>query len=106
MNMVVQTRNTESRTRNEDNGSSELRVPGSAIERLSDLPQLLQGAEGFAEVKEALRASRSGVIDGAWGSSQSLAVAALGSHAPATVLVVIAHPGDLGAWSDELLGFA
>ena len=77
-----------------------------ALEKLSDLPRLLQRAEGFAEVKEALRASRSGVIDGAWGSSQSLAVAALGAHSPATVLVVIAHPGDLGAWSDELLGFA
>src|SRR5260370_1678696 len=77
----------------------------STLQRLAELPRILQASEGFDAVMEALRAGRSGTIDGAWGSSQALAVAALGTQAPATVLVVIAHPGDLGAWSDELFGF-
>jgi len=57
-------------------------------------------ADGFAAVVDALRTGRSGTVDGAWGSSSALAVAALGADAPATVLVVLAHPGDIGLWRD------
>ncbi|MFL5340100.1 MAG: transcription-repair coupling factor [Gemmataceae bacterium] len=78
----------------------------SALDRLADLPAVLHAADGFDAVREALRGGRSGTVDGAWGSSQALAVSALGTQAPSTVLVVVAHPGDLAAWSDELFGFA
>src|SRR5207249_190403 len=42
----------------------------------------------------------------AWGSSGALAVAALGRHAPTTVLVVLAHPGDVDGWAEDLASFA
>src|SRR5712691_6281922 len=73
-------------------------------ERLSDLVETLRAADGFDAVLDALRAGQSGTVDGAWGSSAGLTVASLGADAPATVLVVLAHPGDIEAWGDELTG--
>ena len=72
---------------------------------LADLPGLLSTSEGYAPLAETLRAGRSGAIDGAWGSSAALAVAALAGEAPPTLLVVIAHPGDLDAWAGDLRSF-
>ncbi|MFO0808072.1 MAG: transcription-repair coupling factor [Gemmataceae bacterium] len=76
----------------------------AAADALADLPRLLRGAEGYAPLAAALRAGRSGTVDGAWGSSAALAVATLAGDAPGPVLVVIAHPGDLEAWSADLAG--
>jgi transcription-repair coupling factor (superfamily II helicase) len=76
------------------------------IAGLADLPQLMRNAEGFPGVVEALRTGGAGTIDGAWGSSAALAVAALAEQAPATVLVVLAHPGDLESWTGDLAGFS
>jgi transcription-repair coupling factor (superfamily II helicase) len=73
-------------------------VPNS----LAGLPHLLHTAEGFAPLAEALRAGRSGTVDGAWGSSASLAVATLAGEAPGPVLVVIPHPADLDAVAGDL----
>src|SRR5689334_16609141 len=73
---------------------------------LADLARLLSTSEGYAPLAETLRAGRSGAIDGAWGSSAALAVATLTNEAPATLLVVIAHPGDLDAWSGDLRSFS
>jgi transcription-repair coupling factor (superfamily II helicase) len=87
----------------------ECSVPRAAalvLDRLTDLPVLLQSAEGFEPLLAALRQGRSGVIDGAWGSSAGLAAAALAPHAPQTLLVVIAHPRDLDAWAGDLLTFS
>jgi transcription-repair coupling factor (superfamily II helicase) len=72
---------------------------------LADLARLLWTAEGYAPLAETLRAGRSGAIDGAWGSSATLSVAALANEAPQTLLVVIAHPGDLDAWAGDLRSF-
>src|SRR5262245_1182077 len=74
-------------------------------ERLGELPALMRGLDGFLPLVEALRAGRSGTIDGAWGSSAALAAATLGTGAPATLLVVLAHPHDLKGWADELRCF-
>src|SRR5438874_11959402 len=76
------------------------------VERLSDLVSVIQNAEGFPELLAALQASRSGTVDGAWGSSAGLAAAALAEQVPQTLLVVIAHPRDLDAWSTDLLSFS
>ncbi|MCS6852503.1 MAG: transcription-repair coupling factor, partial [Gemmataceae bacterium] len=76
------------------------------LHQLSELPRVLQAAEGFDQVIAALRAGRSGTIDGAWGSSAALAAAALARLAPTTVLVVIAHPRDVDAWTGDLTSFA
>jgi len=72
---------------------------------LADLPDLLRAAEGFAGVAASLRAGGAGTIDGAWGSSASLACAALAAEAPTTVLIALAHPGDMDAWVNDLASF-
>ena len=74
-----------------------------ALNHLTDLPTLLQTADGFEPLLAALRQGRSGVIDGAWGSSAGLSIAALAPHAPHTLLVVIAHPRDLDGWAGDLI---
>src|SRR5262245_9660888 len=85
-------------------------MPGSdvapIVEALADLPQLLRSAEGWNAMVDALRARRSGTIDGAWGSAASLATAALGLEATSTLLVVLAHAGDVNPWARGLLSFS
>jgi transcription-repair coupling factor (superfamily II helicase) len=85
-------------------------VPTAAVvappDRLSDLPALFESAEGFAPLLSALRGGRSGVIDGAWGSSAALAAAVLARHAPSTLLVVVAHPGAVDDWAADLHSFS
>ena len=78
----------------------------TAIASLSVLTQAVEAAEGFPALVAALRAGRSGTIDGAWGSSAALAAASLGRHIPGILLVVLAHAGDLDSWAEDLAGFA
>jgi len=80
--------------------------PATPLSALKDLTRLVQEAEGFHPVIAALKNGRSATVDGAWGSSASLAAAAIGLHVPQTLLVVIAHPRDLDAWADDLHGFS
>lgn len=77
-----------------------------AVAHLSDLTGLLEQAEGFAPLLAALKQGQSGTVDGAWGSSSALAAATLVKHAPAMVLVVIAHPREVDAWLGDLASFA
>ena len=77
-----------------------------ALNHLTDLPALLQTAEGFDPLLSALRDGRSGVVDGAWGSSAGLSAATLALLAPRTLLVVIAHPNDVDPWAGDLIGFS
>src|SRR6516225_210002 len=76
------------------------------LERLGDLPALLQQAEGWQALVQALQSGQSGTVDGAWGSSAALSAATLSLQSPTTVLVVLAHPADLETWADELAGFS
>ena len=82
-----------------------LPMPAQARLRLHDLVHLASTWEGFAEVQAALRAGRSGTIDGVWGSAAALAVAALTRTATAPLLVVLPHPGDLDFWVSDLTTF-
>src|SRR5215218_7677139 len=75
-------------------------VAAAVPDSLADLPHLLQTAEGFAPLAAALRAGRSGTVDGAWGSAAALAV--LAREATGPVLVVTAHPADLDAVASDL----
>src|SRR5262245_56167557 len=82
-------------------------MPATAVpHRLADLPDLLRKSEGWDDLRAALRAGNGGTLDGAWGSTASLAAACLGLEAPRTTLIVLAHPGDINAWADEVAGFA
>ncbi len=78
----------------------------SDITGLNDLPFLLETAEGFAPLVDALQQGRAGTIDGAWNSSAPLVTAALTRQAPQTLLVVLAHPRDADSWAEDLVSFA
>jgi transcription-repair coupling factor (superfamily II helicase) len=61
--------------------------------------------EGFAEVAFALAHGQSAAVDGAWGSSCALAVAALAESTERTLLVVLPRSSDLDDFGADLLGF-
>jgi transcription-repair coupling factor (superfamily II helicase) len=81
--------------------ASTVRIP----ENLADLPHLLQVNDGFDAVLAALKRGRGATVDGAWGSSAALVAGTLALETPHTLLVVIAHPRDLDAWSGDLFSF-
>ncbi|MGP0062337.1 MAG: transcription-repair coupling factor [Isosphaeraceae bacterium] len=79
---------------------------GSQARGLKDLTRLIQRAQGFPEVLAALKNGRSATIDGAWGSAAALSSAALGLHAPTTLVIVLAHVGDVDDFRDDVATFA
>jgi len=78
----------------------------AALDSLKDLSRIIQKAEGFHGVVAALKNGGAATVDGAWNSSASLVTAALGLHAPHTVLVALAHPRDLDGWVEDLFSFS
>src|SRR5207244_10113679 len=75
-------------------------------DNLKELTRIIQRAEGCHPVVAALKNGHGATVDGAWGSSAGLTAAALGLHAPQTLLVVVAHPRDLDGWTEDLASFA
>src|SRR5271157_2761181 len=73
---------------------------------LKDLTRLIQRASGFPEALAALKNGRAATIDGAWGSAAGLVSAALGLHAPTTLVIVLAHVGDVDDFRDDVTVFA
>ena len=73
---------------------------------LKDLTRQVQRAEGFPGLLAALKGGRSATLDGAWGSAGPLAVAAIGLHAAPTLLIVLAHVGDLDDFRDDVATFS
>ena len=73
---------------------------------LKELTRLVQRAEGFPEILAALKNRHSATVDGAWGSAGPLAAAALALHAPSTLVVVLAHVGDVDDFRDDLATFS
>ena len=86
--------------------SSTKSAPGSQVGGLKDLTRLIQCAPGFPELLASLKNSRSATIDGAWGSAAALSCAALGLHAPTTLVIVLAHVGDVDDFRDDVATFA
>jgi transcription-repair coupling factor (superfamily II helicase) len=79
---------------------------GSKILGLKDLTREIQRAPGFGEVLAALKNGHSATVDGAWGSASALAAAALALHAPKTLVIVLAHVGDVDDFRDDVATFA
>jgi transcription-repair coupling factor (superfamily II helicase) len=77
----------------------------TTADRLASLADRLQHTEGFAEVIASLQAGHGATLDGVWGSSCALVVAALVRHAPGPILVVCPRPGDLDDLRDDLALF-
>ncbi|MCE9533510.1 MAG: transcription-repair coupling factor [Planctomycetes bacterium] len=84
-------------------------MPGSGtaegVESLADLPGVIELVDGWAGLLRALSQHSGGVIDGAWGSAASLAAAALAKSTPGTLLIALAHPGDIDPWGNDLFSF-
>jgi transcription-repair coupling factor (superfamily II helicase) len=81
-------------------------VATAPVRELKDLTRLIPFAPGFADVLAALKNGHSATVDGAWGSAAPLAVAALGAYAPQTLLIIVAHVGDVDDFSDDVATFA
>ncbi len=75
-------------------------------ETLAKLTAVIAEAPGFAEVLRELHTGNSAAIDGAWGSSCALTIAALAEHCPNHQLLVVV-PGirDIDEFSDQLNDF-
>jgi transcription-repair coupling factor (superfamily II helicase) len=78
----------------------------AAIRELKDLTRLIQRAPSFPDVLAALKNGHSATVDGAWGSAGPLAAAGLGVHAPQTLLIVLAHVGDVDDFADDVGSFS
>jgi transcription-repair coupling factor (superfamily II helicase) len=76
------------------------------VESLQDLTRLVQKADGFHAAVTSLKNGLSASVDGAWGSSGALVAAALGLHAPRTLLIVIPYPRDIDSYVEDLASFA
>ncbi len=73
---------------------------------LAELTALIKAAPGFADVLKALQSGQGGAIDGAWGASCALSVAALAETAPlSTWLVVVPSVRDIDDFYDQLTEF-
>jgi transcription-repair coupling factor (superfamily II helicase) len=86
--------------------SSSRSTKGTPIRELKDLTREFQRAPGFPEVVAALKNGRSATVDGAWGSASALVSAALGLHAPASLVILLAHVGDVDDFRDDVATFA
>lgn len=70
---------------------------------LAELTTLIAASPGFAEVLTALHSGRSAAIDGAWGSSCALSIAAIASADPKrTHLIILPTIRDAEEFVDEL----
>ena len=70
---------------------------------LAELTTLIAASPGFAEVLAALHSGRSATIDGAWGSSCALSIAAISSADPTrTHLIILPTIRDAEEFVDEL----
>ncbi|MEZ6063513.1 MAG: transcription-repair coupling factor [Planctomycetaceae bacterium] len=74
---------------------------------LAELVPLVAAAPGFADVVYTLKTGNSAAIDGAWGASCALSVAALANDSPDGLLLVVV-PGirDIDDFADQLAEFA
>src|SRR5438270_13828963 len=77
----------------------------AASNPLLALPGRLQTVEGWAALRTSLDAGQSGTIDGAWGSSAALAVAALAADSPGPLLTVVPGASDLATFVEDLASF-
>ena len=77
-----------------------------AVQDLTGLVPLLEQSEGFADVISALDAGTEASIDGAWGSSCALTIAAVANHADGPLLVVLPRISDVDDFALDLAGFS
>src|SRR6185295_4111180 len=72
---------------------------------LRDLPALLPHQDKFFAVLNSLRSGQAGTIDGAWGSSAALVVAALAAQTDKPLIVVLPRMHDVDEFADDVFNF-
>lgn len=72
---------------------------------LRELAEALANDPSMAAVVQSLQSGNSGTIDGAWGSSKSLAVAALAMSSPHVLVVVLPHFSEIDSFAEDLRTF-
>src|SRR5262245_10873120 len=72
---------------------------------LRELPALLSRHGSFLDVVDSLRSGQAGAIDGAWGSSAALVVAALAAQTDKPLIVVLPRMHDVDEFADDLFNF-
>ncbi|WP_373653440.1 transcription-repair coupling factor [Schlesneria sp. DSM 10557] len=75
------------------------------IAQLTDLPGRMLTQPGMADVIARLRAGQDATVDGAWGSSASLAAVTLSQQAPGTLIVVLPHEKDVDGFISDASSF-
>lgn len=73
--------------------------------QLADLVTRLRNAPGYREACDELRAGGHATLDGAWGSSTALIVAALAQEAPASVVVILPRERELDDFLADVASF-
>jgi transcription-repair coupling factor (superfamily II helicase) len=74
-------------------------------DRLRELTDRIERAEGFAQVVASLRAGDAATLDGVWGSSCALVAATLAGQASGPLVVVCPHIDDVDPLVDDLALF-
>ncbi len=77
----------------------------SVVVQLTDLPSRLLAQPGMDDVLARLREGHDATIDGAWGSSATLAAVAFSQQAPNSILVVLAHEKDVDEFAADAAAF-
>ncbi len=72
---------------------------------LRDLPALLPHQGSFFAVLDSLRSGQAGAVDGAWGSSAALVVAALAAQTDKPLIVVLPRMHDVDEFADDVFNF-
>lgn len=88
-----------------DSATTSKKSKTASVMDLVKLPDLLLQNESFAEVVSMLQQGRAATVDGAWNSSAALVAASLARSCSKTLVVVIAHPGEIDAWDADLFHF-
>ena len=78
----------------------------AASEKTRELPNLLEGHDGFVAAVSSLQGAGRAAFDGAWGSASALLAAALAKHAPSVLVVVAGKAADIDACWDDLQLFS
>jgi len=72
---------------------------------LAELTLRMRRAPGFRESCDRLAAGDAATLDGAWGSSSALVVAALADEAPGTVVAILPRERELDAFAADVATF-
>lgn len=85
---------------------TEIKSPPPGKGEVRSLITKLLELKEMGKVADALAKGQSATVDGCWGSSATLVVAACASRIKHNILIVLSHPSDLEFWASEIHTFS